>query len=342
MPDGTKLDATRPDVAKLDGAKLEALRTQTVQAEAVPTAGATKSQETPALATVLAPRRPFSSKPSVPVAVEGDEVSSEKTAAVRPEIDGEAPAPAPSVRVRERVSLLTLEEAAPRAKQSLSEASPQKAAVAPDRPPPPAGPDAPGPLAPAPEAPTGEGLAFAPPVAEAATEPRLDLAGVRTDEHVEGAAASEPTSARETASPRRALSAAWLRAVLDRPLRGHAPTAAWQSLQIRLDDGEGTLTIQTRRSDDGLVVAVGFSDAGLRGLASAGADRIQAVLQEHFGASVDLSLSGGGAGDAPPQDRADEQPLGPSFSSPAAASDSDAPAASPAPRRGSGHHEWVG
>ncbi|MEP0548549.1 MAG: hypothetical protein ABJF88_16560 [Rhodothermales bacterium] len=157
------------------------------------------------------------------------------------------------------------------------------------------------------------------------------------------AADGPAASARAETPPslQRTLPVAWLRAVLDQPLRGLPPGAAAQSLQIRLDDGEGTLTIETHRDNDRVSVSVAFSDGHLRSLASASADRIHAVLQEHFGASVDLSLTSDGSDDAPSDGRNDR-----GFSRSVPRADLAAPArttASPSRARLSGgRHEWVG
>ena len=151
-----------------------------------------------------------------------------------------------------------------------------------------------------------------------------------------------PARAETPPSLQRTLPVAWLRAVLDQPLRSLAPGAAWQSLQIQLDDGEGTLTIQTRRDDDRVSVAVGFSDGHLRGLASASADRIQAVLQEHFGASVDLSLTSDGSGDAPRDDRDSRSAPRPTAHSDGVTAPRRAAASPSRTRLGGSRHEWVG
>lgn len=170
---------------------------------------------------------------------------------------------------------------------------------------------------------------------QAETDPSIPPMSEAVDHLAAAARAETPPSLQRT------LPVAWLRAVLDQPLRSLTPGAARQSLRISLDDGEGTLTIETRRDNDRVSVAVAFSDGHLRSLASASVDRIHAVLQEHFGASVDLSLTSDGSGDAPP-DSHDGRDA--SHSMPRA--DLAAPArtaASPSrARHGGGRHEWVG
>jgi hypothetical protein len=158
-------------------------------------------------------------------------------------------------------------------------------------------------------------------------------------------AADGPTASARAETPpslQRTLPVAWLRAVLDQPLRGLASSAASQSLQIQLDEGEGTLTIHTHRDDDRVSVALGFSDGPLRSLASASADRIHAVLQEHFGTSVDLSLTSDGSGDAPTDGRDSRNAPRSAPRSDLASAPRDAATPSPRARLSGGRHEWVG
>jgi len=174
---------------------------------------------------------------------------------------------------------------------------------------------------------------------------RPDSAALVSSDAPDATAADDASAASRTKTPpslQRTLPVAWLRAMLDQPLRDLTPGAAWQSLQIRLDEGEGTLTIQTRRDDDRIAVAVGFSDGHLRSLASASADRIQAVLQEHFGASVDLSLTSDDAGDAPHHDHTDRPASVAAPRSDAAAPATETATSSPRARLSGGRHEWVG
>ena len=105
-----------------------------------------------------------------------------------------------------------------------------------------------------------------------------------TDSAAESKSTGSARSTSEPAGTSRALSLAWLRATLTRPPRYPYP---WCCLGRRskysLTTAKVRSTISTRREDDRLAVAVGFSDSNLRTLASASAERIQTVLQEHFG-----------------------------------------------------------
>lgn len=91
---------------------------------------------------------------------------------------------------------------------------------------------------------------------------------------------------------RSVLSAAWLRTMTQSQLP-FSVGDGWQVLEMKLDEGDGTVTIKAKPGDERVAVSVGFSDPTLRALASAQVDRIQEALQEAYNTSVDLSFADG-------------------------------------------------
>lgn len=160
-------------------------------------------------------------------------------------------------------------------------------------------------------------------------------------------AASTQTSSRTPGStgtpaftqPDRAL--AWLQA------RGAGRSSfvqsrdGWRMLEMKLQEGDGSLTIKTKQDDDRMAVSVGFTDARLRSLASASAQQIQNVLQSQYNTTVDLSLMKDGNGSA----HGESSDGAGSNGSPSARNEADAEStdsATPHTALFGGQHEWVG
>ncbi|GIV59775.1 MAG: hypothetical protein KatS3mg043_0864 [Rhodothermaceae bacterium] len=111
-------------------------------------------------------------------------------------------------------------------------------------------------------------------------------------------------------------------------------------LELRLDDGDGTMTIKARRDAERVIVAVSFSDPHLRLLASENADRLQEALRQQYDASVDLSLAGEDAG-ASSRHHENGQDSPASFARVSRVHDREA-GAGPVLRRAGARHVWVG
>ncbi|MFB3132245.1 MAG: hypothetical protein ACE10K_06970, partial [Rhodothermales bacterium] len=135
--------------------------------------------------------------------------------------------------------------------------------------------------------------------------PDLDPGLALAEEHVAQAAtertASEASAGRARAArgglpQSRVVPAAWLRAVLGNARQSVFAEGGWKVLEMNLDEGDGTVIIKARREEGRVAVAVGFSDPGLRALASAHADRLQEVLQAEYETAVDFSLFSSDAG----------------------------------------------
>lgn len=122
---------------------------------------------------------------------------------------------------------------------------------------------------------------------EANAAPSSESAG-RDTAKTRGAEASVPSG--------RAVSAAWLRAAMNRARQSFSTDDGWKVLEMNLDEGEGTVTIKARQEADHMAVSVGFSDPDMRALAQANADRLQEALQSEYETSVDLSLFSGDTG----------------------------------------------
>ncbi|ARA94781.1 hypothetical protein AWN76_017560 [Rhodothermaceae bacterium RA] len=91
------------------------------------------------------------------------------------------------------------------------------------------------------------------------------------------------------------MTAAQLRASMERVTGGVNLSNGWQVLEMRLDEGDGTMTIRTHRTDERVAVSVAFSDPSLRALAATQADRLQEALQARYDQQVDLSLMNSGS-----------------------------------------------
>jgi|GEM_PF-5317213 len=91
--------------------------------------------------------------------------------------------------------------------------------------------------------------------------------------------------------PRGAVQAAWLRSLLDQASRPLSNRNGWKMLEMKLDDGEGTMTVKTRREADHVAVAVAFSDPKLRDLAHQNMERLHEALKQQYETAVELSLT---------------------------------------------------
>ena len=165
--------------------------------------------------------------------------------------------------------------------------------------------------------------------------PALSSTEVAVEEEVTG-----PRTAGSMPRTQGAVQAEWMRAALDRV--ADVKREGWDVLEMTLDGGDGTVTVEARREEDRVAVAVGFSDPSLRALASAHADRIQEALQAEFGSEVDLSFSKEGASQqeerhAFRQAESRSARPAPSHANAAAATE---PLSARGPRS-DGHREWV-
>ncbi len=137
--------------------------------------------------------------------------------------------------------------------------------------------------------------------------------------------------------PRPILSAAWLQRLGEMTPR--ALDGMWQTVRLALGDGDGELTVSTRRDDERIAVTISFSDPRLRALAADHAERLQGALETRYDADVDLSFSEHDGGASHEQSADAEQTLR-SFvqptSTPGAEQDTEHTPLS------TGHHEWIG
>lgn len=113
---------------------------------------------------------------------------------------------------------------------------------------------------------------------------------------------------------------------------------------MQLKNGDGLITVQTRRRQDRMAVSVGFSDARLRAQAAANFNHLQDLLQSQYDAPVDFSLMDQSQHDAQHQtasDSSDRRPTaGPTGTDPDELEETETTARRPlAP---GAHHEWIG
>ena len=169
------------------------------------------------------------------------------------------------------------------------------------------------------------------------SEPAAAPAEPPTPARSENAARTPAPTARPTAA-----AAAWLDRLVERAPR--PLTAQWQTLEIALPEGEGTVSVRARREDEAVAVAVHFSDPRLRGIAGAHADRLQEALRAQYDADVTLSLlndSAGGSGGHRHDADGGAARHGRRSPAPAAAAPAPAPS-SPRPTHPGSAREWIG
>jgi len=153
----------------------------------------------------------------------------------------------------------------------------------------------------------------------------------------------EVSSSPAARTARTVLAEAW-QAQLLRPGNATLRTEnGWQVLRIRLDE-DGSLTVRTRQTEQGLSVTVGLTDPALRAQALAQADRIQQQLQSQLDSPVDFSFQSDQSSSQSGQRDASGQRDGrmPGRTGTGAA-ESQSVAEASTPRRSlQGQREWVG
>ena len=105
------------------------------------------------------------------------------------------------------------------------------------------------------------------------------------------------------------MQAAWLRAMMEQPQGALTTAAGWSSLTIKLDDTDGTMTVEARRDERHVAVQVSFSDPNLRSIAAQNIERLEAALRQQYDASVDLSLTSDGQGSGEEKQTSGSRPL---------------------------------
>lgn len=136
------------------------------------------------------------------------------------------------------------------------------------------------------------------------TEEPLQSIHQRIDSTAATARAAQPAAA-----ARSSMQAAWLRAMMEQPQGALTTAAGWSSLTIKLDDTDGTMTVEARRDERHVAVQVSFSDPNLRSIAAQNIERLEAALRQQYDASVDLSLTSDGQGGDGHQQTSDNRPL---------------------------------
>ncbi len=142
--------------------------------------------------------------------------------------------------------------------------------------------------------------------------------------------------------PRGPVSAAWLRAALHQNGGALSARDGWNMLEMKLDDGDGTMIIKARRDAERVAVTVGFSDPHLRALTAENADRLQEALRRHYDASVDLSFTGDGSDASPGREHANARPRPAAILAPARNGGEASEAAHPHAPRYTDRNVWVG
>lgn len=117
-------------------------------------------------------------------------------------------------------------------------------------------------------------------------------------------------------------------------------TGTWQTVRLSLGEGDGEMTVKTRRDEERIAVTVQFSDPRLRSLATDQADRLLGALEARYEADVDLSFAEREG--EPEQDHAPdgEHPARPPHKP--APADLTQPITGTNPAPSAGRNEWIG
>lgn len=83
----------------------------------------------------------------------------------------------------------------------------------------------------------------------------------------------------------------WLRALSERTSFMNRTDPHWKVLEMKLDAGDGTMTVKVMKDEDGVSVSVGFSDAGLRAQAESQTSQILENLRAQYDQNVSFSFS---------------------------------------------------
>ena len=150
-------------------------------------------------------------------------------------------------------------------------------------------------------------------VREASLEPDAQVEGHRTVSGREPVITSERSSsptahthaaaAERAARPRHGTAAQWMHALLKDGVDGLSFDDDWKVLEMKLDEGQGTMTVRARRDEEKVSITVNFSDPQLRALAADQADRLQETLRAQYQTDVDFSLMNDNAGHSHPDGR---------------------------------------
>jgi hypothetical protein len=94
---------------------------------------------------------------------------------------------------------------------------------------------------------------------------------------------------RAVETPRRIAQPEWLQAILDRS--ENPSSGPWKSLEMQLDDRDGSVTVRVQRLHERVAVSVSFTDPALQTQAENQLHQIVETLQAHYRTDVDLSFS---------------------------------------------------
>ncbi|MEM8486294.1 MAG: hypothetical protein AAF564_12150 [Bacteroidota bacterium] len=86
-------------------------------------------------------------------------------------------------------------------------------------------------------------------------------------------------------------SLSWLKALADRTGQMSRQDPSWKVLEMKLDRGDGQMTIQVSREDDHVSIAVQFSDDAVRAQAESQSAHIRESLKEQYGEDVAFSFT---------------------------------------------------
>lgn len=106
-----------------------------------------------------------------------------------------------------------------------------------------------------------------------------------------GANVSTGKQSGKTAQAYASRSLSWLRALSDKTSQINRQDPNWKMLEMKLDKGDGEMTIKVMRKDDQVSVSVQFTDDALRAQTESQANQILESLKEHYGEDVNFSFA---------------------------------------------------
>ena len=101
---------------------------------------------------------------------------------------------------------------------------------------------------------------------------------------------STPKGTGKAVSAHASRSLSWLKALSDRTAQFTKQDPNWKVLEMKLDKGDGRMTVKVMREDEHVSVSVQFSDDTLRANAESQMSQILESLKEQYGKDVSFTF----------------------------------------------------
>ncbi|MFK7846921.1 MAG: hypothetical protein AB8G77_16590 [Rhodothermales bacterium] len=106
-----------------------------------------------------------------------------------------------------------------------------------------------------------------------------------------GASVSTAKQSGKTAQAYASRSLSWLKTLSDKTSQINRQDPNWKMLEMKLDKGDGEMTIKVMRNDEQVSISVQFTDDALRAQAESQSNQILESLKEHYGEDVNFSFT---------------------------------------------------